>query len=381
MILLHGRVRKNSTKDCVDTSVKITGIINSVIQKTKRLTFGATLIMSLVEERFSVDGIQPVEFQSFLLKKVESARKSILARENPIYLAYAQEGGLSRLQEVYEDELLKVIQRLHNKQCASDPIPTWLLKKISGMILPFVKSMVNQFFSERIVPNSWKSAQITPLLKKLSLDHNVASSYRPISNLPVLPKLSERLVLNRVMSFSNNSNLLPTHQSAYRRHHSTETAVTKVYSDILGAADDGNLSLLILLDFSAAFDLVGHSILLKRLESTYGFDGLILEWFKNYLSDRSFNVRCSETKSDFVDSSVGIPQGYVFGPLLFSLYTRDLERIVMKYKMGFHQYADNTQIYGHCNNEGTEELQMRVSECVDEIASWKGANCLKLNSE
>ena len=180
-----------------------------------------------------------------------------------------------------EDELLKAIQRLPNKQCASDPIPTWLLKKISGMILPFVKSMVNQSFSEGIVPKSGKSAQITPLLKKPSLDHNVASTYRPISNLPVLSKLSERLVLSRVMSYLNNSNLLPTHQSAYRRHHFTETAVTKVYSDILGAADNGKLSLLILLDLSAAFDLADHSILLKRLESIYGFGGPTLEWFKN----------------------------------------------------------------------------------------------------
>ena len=279
-------------------------------------------------KRSSADGIQPVEFQSFLLKKVESARNSIQARENPFYSAYAQEGGFSRLQDVDEDELLKAIQSLPNKQCASDPIPTWLLKKISGMILPFVKGMVNQSFSEGIVPKSWKSAQVTPLLKKPNLDHIFASSYRPISNLPLLSKLSERLVPNRVMSFLNNSNLLPTHKSAYRRHHSTETAVTKVYSDILGATEDGKLSLLILLDLS-----------------------------------------------------VGVPQGSVLGPLLFSLYTGNLEKIILKYKLGFHQYADDTQIYGHCNNEGTVELQIRVSESVDEIASWMGANCLKLNSE
>ena len=182
-----------------------------------------------------------------------------------------------------EDELLKGIQRLPNKQCASDQLTTWLLEKISGMILPFVKSMVNQSFTEGIVPKSWKSAQITPLLKKPSLDHNVASFYRPISNLPVLSKLSERLFLNRVMNYLNNSNLLPTHQSAYRRHHSAETAVTKVYSDILGAADDGKVSLFILLDLSAAFDSVDYSVFLKRLESTYGFDGLTLEWFKKIL--------------------------------------------------------------------------------------------------
>ena len=349
--------------------------------KNKRANIWSHINSVSGEGKRSADGIQPVELQSFLLKKVESARNSIQARENPSYSAYAQEGGFSRLQDVDEDELLKAIQRLPNKQCASDPLPTWLLKKISGMILPFVKCMVNQSFFEGIVPKSWKSAQVTPLLKKPSLDHNVVSSYRPISNLPVLSKLSERLVLNRVMSSLNNSNLLPTHQSAYRRHHSTETAVTKVYSDILGATDDGKLSLLILLDLSAAFDLVDHSILLKRLENTYGFDGLTLEWFKNYLSDRSFNVRCSGTESEFVDSSVGVPQGSVLGPLLFSLYTGNLEKRVLKNKLGFHQYADDTQIYGHCNNEGTEELQIRVSECVDEIASWMGANCLKLNSE
>ena len=207
--------------------------------------------------------------------------------------------------------------------------------------------MVIQYFSEGIVPKFWKSSPITPPSRKPNFEHNVASSYRSISNLPVLSKLSERLVLSRVMSYLNNSNLLFTPQSAYHRHHSTETAVTKVYSDILGAADDGKLSLLILLDFSAAFDLVDHSILLKRLESTYGFDGLTLEWFKNYLSDRSFNVRGSGTKSEF-DSSVSVTQESVLGPLLFSLYTGDLERIVMKYKLGFHQYADDTQIYGHC---------------------------------
>ena len=87
--------------------------------------------------------------------------------------------------------------------------PLGFCKRCQEWFLPFVKSMVNLSFSEGIVPKSWKSAQITPLLKRPSLDHNVVSSYRPISNLPVLSKLSEWLVLNRVMSYLNNLNILP----------------------------------------------------------------------------------------------------------------------------------------------------------------------------
>ena len=170
----------NKLSDPKNKTANIWSHINSVSDRGKR----------------SAEGILPVEFQFLLLKKVESARNSIRAREKPIYLFHAQESGFSRFQDVDEDELLKAIQKLPNKQCASDPIPTWLLKKVSGMILPFVKSMVNQSFSEGIVPKSWKSAQITPLLEKPSLDPNVDSSYRPISNLPVLSKLSEKLVFN-----------------------------------------------------------------------------------------------------------------------------------------------------------------------------------------
>ena len=85
------------------------------------------------------------------------------------------------------------------------------------------------------------------------------------------------------------------------------------------------LPLFILLNLSAASDLLDHSILLKRLEITYGFGGLTLEWFKKYLSDKSFNVRGSETKSDLVDSSVGVPQGSVLGPSLFFFALKNLK--------------------------------------------------------
>ena len=106
---------------------------NNKLSETKNKTANIWRHINSVSgrgKRFSADGIQPVEFQSLLLKKFTSARNLIQARENHIYSAYAQEGGFSRLQDVDEDELLKAIQKLPNKQCGSDPIPTWLLKKI-----------------------------------------------------------------------------------------------------------------------------------------------------------------------------------------------------------------------------------------------------------
>ena len=115
------------------------------------------------------------------------------------------------------------------------------------------------------MPSVFKSAYITPLLKKADFDPADAKSYRPISNLTVLLKLLERLVACQLLDYFKYSNLLPRLQNAYRAHHSTETAVLKVLADILLAVDSGDLALLTLLNLSAAFDTVDHVTLLRRL--------------------------------------------------------------------------------------------------------------------
>ena len=119
-------------------------------------------------------------------------------------------------------------------------------------------------------------AHISSLQKKPSLDTNDESSYRPISNLSVFNKLLEKLVLARVSRYLTENKLFLSLQSAYCRHCSTQTAISKTYSDILKAADNGELSLLVLLDLSSAFDLVDHDILLRRLEKSFGFGKLFL---------------------------------------------------------------------------------------------------------
>ena len=165
----------------------------------------------------------------------------------------------------------------------------------------------NRSLSLGHVPAVFKIAQISPRLKKINLDSSDVRSYRPISNLSVLSKLLERLVAQQLKAHLDSSGLFPRLQSAYRANHSTETAVLKVLSDILLAIDDGNLSALVMLDLSAAFDTVDHEILLRRLDISYGLSGTVLHWFESYLVGRRQHVRIGSTFSLLSTMFCGVP--------------------------------------------------------------------------
>ena len=144
-------------------------------------------------------------------------------------------------------------------------MPTWLLKECDDDLAPLLCHLFNVSLEHGNVPSTFKTSSITPLLKKLDLDLADVKSYRPISNLSVMSKLIERLVARQLLDYLTAHHLLPDCQSAYRAHHSTETATLKVMSDILLALDSGDLGLRTLIDLSAAFDTVDHHILLQRL--------------------------------------------------------------------------------------------------------------------
>ena len=132
-----------------------------------------------------------------------------------------------------------------------------------------------------------------------------------------------------------------------RGHHSTETAVLNVFSEVLSALDTGNIAMLTLLDLSAAFDSVDHNTLLQRLRKSYGLGGKVIDWFTSYLSNKKQQVRT--TTSSSVPSAVlfEVPQGLVLGPIFLLLYAADLLQLVKRHRLTPHAYADDTQIYGH----------------------------------
>jgi hypothetical protein len=277
-------------------------------------------------------------------------------------------------------EVAEAIRRLPNKCCAADPVPTSVLKQLADDLMPFLVTLLNKSMAEGAVPYVFKLAYITPRLKKPDLDATDARSYRPISNLSVVSKLAERLVAHRLLRYLTDNDHLPRFQSAYKPHHSTETAVLKVLDDILTAIDSGDVVGLALLDLSAAFDTVDPAVLLRRLQISYGVGGAAHDWFRSYITDRQQYVRLQTGRSPTSLLLCGVPQGSVLGPILFLLYTANLVRLIADHDLLVHLYADDTQTYGASSSSSVSQLQLRMSVCIDDVVDWMASNRLQMNT-
>ena len=157
---------------------------------------------------------------------------------------------------------------------------------------------------------------------------------------------------------------MPKFQSAYRQFHSTETALIKIFNDLLLAADQGQVSALRLLDLTSALDTVDHTLLLTRLERSFGVQGGCLTWFTSYLSGRSYCVVIDSVASHVTHIMCSVPHSSVLGPLLFILYIADLADIAAQYNLTLHAFADDNQLYIHCKPENVQSAVTSVQQCV-----------------
>ena len=214
------------------------------------------------------------------------------------------------------------------KSCELDPIPSKLITECLDSILPSLTDLFSSSLASGIFPQCFKSALVTPILKKRSLDHNDLNNYRPVSNLCFIAKILEKRDLSQVSSYLNSHNLYNTCQSAYRPGHSTETALLKVVNDLLLSPSKGNISVLALLDISSAFDTIGHPILVHRLHTDFGSTYAVLQWFSSYLTGRTHCVSLSNHCSAFSPVHSGVPQGSVLRPTLFTMYFKPLSAII-----------------------------------------------------
>jgi len=327
-----------------------------------------------------LDGVGAERFQRYFDDKVAGVRSATADAPPPSFSSTSSVAPFQQFQPVTVDDVIAAVHALPDKSCALDPLPTSFLKTVVDVIAPFLTELFNRSLSSGSVPDVFKAAYITPRLKKSNMDPADVRSYRPISNLSVVSKLLERLVARQLLTHLDTSGLLPRLQSAYRAGHSTETAVLKVLSDILLAIDSGDLSALVMLDLSAAFDTVDHNILLRRLETSYCICGDVIRWFRTYLVGRRQHVRTGSSASSPASIVCGVPQGSVLGPILFLLYTADLMLLIEGHGLRPHLYADDTQIYGFCQPSASLELQTNISACIDDVAGWMSSNRLQLNT-
>ena len=219
---------------------------------------------------------------------------------------------------------------------------------------------------------------------KPSVDYQLYKNHRPISNLMFLCTCCEKVASSQFISHLRENKLEEIFQSAYKVGYSTESALLRVHNDVLCTLDDGRCVMLVLLDLSAAFDTVDHGILLSRLSQFIGVQGSVYTWFESYWSSRSQFVQIRDTSFPDRQLTCGLPQGSVLGPILYLVYTSALGGILRRHCVGFHMYADDTQLYLSMKTTKVEDVVSaftRVVVCLSKLKQWMLLNNLRLNND
>ncbi|XP_064419351.1 uncharacterized protein LOC135359048 [Latimeria chalumnae] len=272
----------------------------------------------------------------------------------------------------------QALRGLKATTCIFDPCPSWLIKECLRDWVPLFTGVVNASLEEGHLPAALKRASVSPLLKQASLDPDDLGNYRPISNLPFLGKVIEKVVAGFLREHLNQFNFYDRFQSGFRPGHSTESALVRVVSDLLTPLDKGLVAFLVQLDLSSAFDTIDHGILLHRLEHLLGISGSVLSWFRSFLEGRSQVVCLGSSLSAPAEISCGVPQGSILSPMLFAIYLLPLGAIAERFRVGFHCYADDVQLYLAFPANSLGEASM-LEKCLSEIRSWMAGNWLRLN--
>ena len=222
---------------------------------------------------------------------------------------------------------------------------------------------------------------LKPLLQKSDLKFTY-KNFCPVSNLPFISKIVEKAVLSQLFKHCEGNAPLPNLQSGFRRFHSTETALLKVQSDILLSMDRQEITLLVLLDLSAAFDTIDHQILFNVLGNDSGIIGSSHKWFSSYLTGRRQRVLINDRKSDDFYLNCDVPQGSCMGPILFISYTSRLYHVIANHLPSAHGHADDTQLYlsfGPNDRSSQDHAIASVEACISDVCAWLIYNRLLIN--
>lgn len=320
-------------------------------------------------------------FSNYFVTKIAKIRENFIPNDSVFPFSESKhiKDKLSTFSPVTKEYIKKLIMKSSNASSELDPIPTSLLKSSLEILINPITQIVNKSLSSGRVPEIFKLAHVKPLLKKPSLEKNNLKNYRPVSNLSFISKILEKAIFHQLQEHLTSNDLVNSYQSAYKKHHSTETALLKLHNDINLNNDRGMVTALVLLDLSAAFDTIDHTTLLRLLKLNFGIQGTAWEWFLSYLTHRTQMVKINEHCSNTVDLMYGVPQGSVLGPILFTLYTSPLSDLIRKNNIKHLLYADDTQLYINLDANNVDKQLLSLKNCIENISIWMNRAKLKLN--
>lgn len=271
---------------------------------------------------------------------------------------------------VTEVEIYNSLMSIKSNAVGVDNVPLPFIKLLTPNIIPHISHIINYSITSSRCSDAWKLSKICPVHKRGRFCN--ISDYRAIHILPVLSKLLEILLANQINEFLSLHELMSPFQSGFRSHHSTASALLKITHDVSYALDKKQLAILLLLDFSKAFDSVDHDLLCAKLQSQFHFDASALRLVSSYLSDRRQAVDICGVHCTFLPITKGVPQGSVLGPLLFCLFINDLPNSV-KY-MFTHLYADDAQLYKFFTSSEINVTFDQVNMDLNTVCEWPRIN-------
>ena len=258
------------------------------------------------------------------------------------------------------------------KSFGYDNISGYFLKLVFPLISKTLALIFNASIETSTFPDIWKVARVIPIYKEG--EKSDKSNYRPISVLPVLSRIFEKLIYDQLYQYLDGSGFLTSDQCGFRPLHSTATCLLKCTDDWYSGMDKGHFTGLISIDLKKAFDTVNHKILCQKLEHS-GVTGRELSWFNSYLSNRKQYCRINGVDSNIKEIEVGVPQGSCLGPLLFLVYINDHPCIMENSKVSM--YADDTSLY--YSSSDISQLNDALNEDLKKLDRWLKGNKLSLN--
>ena len=260
-----------------------------------------------------------------------------------------------------------------SRSTGMDELDNYSVKISAPIIAVPLHHIITLSIMQHKFPSQWKLAKVLPLHKKL--DPLNKKNFRPVAILSPLSKVLEKIVYEQMYTYFTGNKILHPNLHGYRTNRSTQTALLQMYDHWVQGASKGQVSGAVLLDLSAAFDLVPPDTLVEKLR-VYGLDANFLSWMKSYMSDRYQAVWIDHVLSDLAHCEVGVPQGSNLGPLLFMLYVNDLPFTLT---CNIEQYADDSTLHATC--KATTDINAVLETNCEVVSNWMAENMLKLNAD